>query len=53
MDGPADCMRKCLKCFLDCHIRFVKYTNINAYCQIALSGEDFCKAAIFGQLLIC
>ena len=32
IDGPTDCMRKCLKCFMDCHNRFVKYTNINAYC---------------------
>jgi hypothetical protein len=32
IEGPVDWLRRCLKCFLDCHIRFVKYSNINAYC---------------------
>ena len=37
-EGPSKIMRKCIKCFLDCHNRFVRFLNINAYCQIALGG---------------
>ena len=31
---------------------FVKYINENAYCQVVLTGESFCSAAINGFLLI-
>lgn len=37
---------------MDCCHRFIKYVNKNAYCQVALTGENFCTAAINGFLLI-
>ena len=33
-------------------MRFVKYVNVNGYSQMALTGQDFCKSALHGQLLI-
>lgn len=42
----------CIRCCLDCCHRFVKYVNENAYCQVVLTGENFCTAAINGFLLI-
>lgn len=43
---------KCMRCCLDCCHRFIKYVNKNAYCQVALTGENFCTAAVNGFLLI-
>lgn len=43
---------KGMRCCLDCCHRFIKYVNKNAYCQVALTGENFCTAAINGFLLI-
>jgi hypothetical protein len=43
---------KGIRCCLDCCHRFIKYVNKNAYCQVALTGENFCTAAINGFLLI-
>lgn len=43
---------KAMRCCLDCCHRFIKYVNKNAYCQVALTGENFCTAAINGFLLI-
>jgi hypothetical protein len=42
----------CVRCALDCCHRFVKYINENAYCQVVLTGESFCTAAVNGFLLI-
>jgi len=42
----------CVRCALDCCHRFVKYINENAYCQVVLTGENFCTAAVNGFLLI-
>ena len=42
----------CLRCCLDCCHRFIKYVNMNAYCQVALTGEGFCMAAMNGFCLI-
>jgi len=46
------CLLKGIRCCLDCCHRFIKYVNKNAYCQVALTGENFCTAAINGFLLI-
>lgn len=43
---------KGIRCCLDCCHRFIKYVNKNAYCQVALTGENFCTAAVNGFLLI-
>lgn len=49
--GVATLMKVC-RCCLDCCHRFVKYINENAYCQVVLTGENFCMAAVNGFLLI-
>lgn len=43
---------KAIRCCLDCCHRFIKYVNKNAYCQVALTGESFCIAAMNGFILI-
>jgi hypothetical protein len=45
-------LMNCVRCALDCCHRFVKYINENAYCQVVLTGESFCTAAVNGFLLI-
>lgn len=50
--APVKFCLNCIRCCLDCCHRFVKYINENAYCQIALTGENFCTAAMNGFLLI-
>ena len=45
-------LTNCIRCCLACCHRFIKYVNLNAYCQIALTGESFCMAAINGFCLI-
>ena len=45
-------LMNCMRCVLDCCHRFIKYINENAYCQIVLTGENFCTAAVNGFLLI-
>lgn len=52
MARPARCISNCIRCCLDCFHRVIKYINKNAYCQIVLTGENFCTAAINGFLLI-
>ena len=42
----------CCRCCIDCCHRFIKYVNLNAYCQVALTGESFCLAAMNGFILI-
>lgn len=49
---PIAFLLKIFKCCLDCCNRFVKYINQNAYCQVVLTGEPFCIAAVSGFLLI-
>ena len=51
-NAALKCLMKCVRCCLDCCHRFVKYINKNAYCQVVLTGENFCTAAINGFLLI-
>ena len=50
--APVQALLKCCRCCLDCCHRFIKYVNLNAYCQVALTGESFCMAAINGFVLI-
>lgn len=50
--APVRYAMSCVRCCLDCCHRFVKYINENAYCQVVLTGENFCTAAINGCLLI-
>jgi len=52
MAAPVKCLMGCIRCCLDCCHRFVKYINKNAYCQVVLTGESFCIAALNGFLLI-
>jgi hypothetical protein len=42
----------CISCCINCCHRFIKYVNKNAYAQVALTGENFCTAAVNGFLLI-
>jgi len=49
--SAAKCVQNGVRCCLDCCNRFIKYINDTAYCQIALTGENFCNAAINGMLL--
>merc|ERR1712166_1567894 len=48
MAAPVKCLMGCIRCCLDCCHRFVKYINKNAYCQVVLTGESFCIAALNG-----
>ena len=52
MAKPMVILHGCVHCCLTCCHRFVKYINENTYCQIALTGENFCTAAMNGFLLI-
>ena len=52
MTAVAKCCMNCIRCCLACCHRFVKYINENAYCQVALTGENFCTAALNGFALI-
>lgn len=52
MHPAMACLVKAIRCCLDCCHRFIKYVNKTAYCQVALTGENFCTAAINGFLLI-
>lgn len=45
-------LMNCIRCCLDCCHRFIKYINENAYCQVVLTGENFCTAAVNGFLLL-
>lgn len=35
----------CLRCFMECYERFIKYLSKNTYIHIALTGHDFCTAS--------
>jgi len=52
MPRPVQWLLGCCRCCLACCHRFVKYVNMNAYCQVALTGESFCMAAMNGFILI-
>ena len=41
----------CVRCCLDCFHRFIKFLNENAYCQVALTGENFCTSAMAAFVL--
>jgi hypothetical protein len=43
--GAAGFCMSCVGCCLDCFERFVRFINAHAYIQIAMTGENFCKAA--------
>ena len=47
----AQCIANCVRCCLACCNKFIKYINETAYCQIALTGQNFCTSAIEGCLL--
>ena len=49
---PVEWLLTCCRCCIDCCHRFIKYVNMNAYCQVALTGESFCIAAMNGFILI-
>jgi len=42
------CIIDCCQCCLDCCARFMEFINRHAYIQIALTGDNFCKAAADG-----
>ena len=50
--GAVKWILTCCRCYIDCCHRFVKYVNTNAYCQVALTGESFCVAAMNGFICI-
>ena len=52
MPRPVQWLLSCTRCCIDCCHRFVKYVNMNAYCQVALTGESFCLGAMNGFILI-
>jgi len=39
------CILSCIGCCLSCFERFIRFINRHAYIQIAMTGENFCKAA--------
>lgn len=49
---PVQILLTCCRCCIACCHRFIKYVNMNAYCQVALTGEPFCMAAMNGFILI-
>jgi len=51
--GAANFCLSCLNCCLDCFERFIRFLNRHAYIQIAMTGENFCKAAEEAFFLIC
>mmetsp|Transcript_16358 Transcript_16358/g.1461 ORF Transcript_16358/g.1461 Transcript_16358/m.1461 type:complete len:82 (+) Transcript_16358:712-957(+) len=42
----------CLRCYMNCFEKFIRFLNRNAYIQIALSGRSFCSAAKEGMRLL-
>lgn len=55
LDSAVPAMKyimNCIRCCLACCHKFIKYVNENAYCQVVLTGENFCTAAINGFILI-
>jgi len=51
MAQAVKCVVCVVRCCLDCFNRFIKYLNATAYCQIAITGENFCTAAMNGAIL--
>jgi hypothetical protein len=41
----------CTQCCLDCFKRFIQVLNMNAYVQVALTGESFCLASVNAKAL--
>lgn len=52
MPKPVEWLLCACRCCINCCHRFIKYVNMNAYCQVALTGECFCMAAMNGFILI-
>ncbi|ORX45760.1 DUF580-domain-containing protein [Piromyces finnis] len=46
------CLIGCLRCFIECLDRIVKYITKNAYIEIAIYGYSFCKASYKATKLI-
>jgi hypothetical protein len=44
-NGAIKYIMGCVDCLLACFERFLKYVNRNAYIQIAVYGDNFCKSA--------
>eukprot|EP00825_Cyclidium_porcatum_P019462 TRINITY_DN220_c0_g1_i3.p1 TRINITY_DN220_c0_g1~~TRINITY_DN220_c0_g1_i3.p1 ORF type:complete len:664 (-),score=98.29 TRINITY_DN220_c0_g1_i3:141-2132(-) len=40
----VSCIVNCLRCYMACFERFIRFLNRQAYIQIALSGRNFCSA---------
>jgi hypothetical protein len=49
--APIKCFANCCRCCLSCCHSFVKFLNMNAYVQVALTGENFCQSAVIGAVL--
>lgn len=45
-NAAVKCVLKVLQCYMACFERFIEFLNKNAYIQIAISGKNFCGAAI-------
>ena len=39
------CLINCLRCYMACFERFIKFLTKYAYIEIALTGKNFCGAA--------
>ena len=50
-NAPLACCSAVCRCVLDCCLKFVKYINMNAYVQVALTGNSFCESAVIGAVL--
>lgn len=46
------CIICCCQCCMECIARTMEFINKHAYCEIALRGESFCKAAFSGFALV-
>ena len=45
-NAVVNCMCKCVLCFVACFDRFVRFLDHQAYIRIAMTGENFCTAAM-------
>eukprot|EP01016_Furgasonia_blochmanni_P020306 TRINITY_DN2265_c0_g1_i5.p1 TRINITY_DN2265_c0_g1~~TRINITY_DN2265_c0_g1_i5.p1 ORF type:complete len:326 (+),score=45.08 TRINITY_DN2265_c0_g1_i5:1108-2085(+) len=51
-NGPLRFLMCCIQCCIGCFERIVRFLNNHAYIQIALTGKNFCIAAIDAVYLI-
>jgi hypothetical protein len=50
-NSALKCCSAVCRCCLDCCLSFVKFLNMNAYVQVALTGENFCQSAVIAAVL--